>query len=91
MKGHRSNNSYNSRLTRWLDRLLLFDFIIEHISGAKMGPVDYFSRQPNQKAKVTKNMMRKLRLQKIPASVTRMQQFTKIPQRKTFNHSSLTA
>ena len=56
-----------------------------------MGPVDYFSRQPIQKAKVTKNMMRKLRLQKIPASVTRMQQFTKIPQRKTFNHSSLTA
>ena len=53
MKEHRSNKSYNSRLTRWIDRLLPFDFIIEHIPGAKMGLVDYISRQPNQKAKVT--------------------------------------
>ena len=54
MKEHRSNKSYNSRLTRWIDRLLPFDFNIEHIPGAKMGLVDYISRQPNQKAKVTK-------------------------------------
>ena len=53
MKEHRSNKSYNSRLTRWIDRLLSFDFNIEHIPGAKMGLVDYISRQPNQKAKVT--------------------------------------
>ena len=53
MKKHRSNKSYNSRLTRWIDRLLPFDFNIEHIPGAKMGLVDYISRQPNQKAKVT--------------------------------------
>ena len=53
MKEHRSNKSYNSRLTRWIDRLLPFDFNIEHISGAKMGLVDYISRQPNQEAKVT--------------------------------------
>ena len=53
MKEHRSNKSYNSRLTRWIDRLLLFDFNIEHIPGAKRGLVDYISRQPNQKAKVT--------------------------------------
>ena len=53
MKEHRSKKSYNSRLTRWIDRLLPFDFIIEHIPGAKMGLVDYISRQPNQKAKVT--------------------------------------
>ena len=53
MKEHRSNKSYNSRLTRWVDRLLPFDFNIEHISGAKMGLVDYVSRQPNQEAKVT--------------------------------------
>ena len=52
-KEHRSNKSYNSRLTRWIDRLLPFDFNIEHIPGAKMGLVDYISRQPNQKAKVT--------------------------------------
>ena len=48
MKEHRSNKSYNGRLTRWIDRLLPFDFNIEHIPGAKMGLVDYISRQPNQ-------------------------------------------
>ena len=53
MKEHRSNKSYNSRLTRWIDRLLPFDFNIEHEPGAKMGLVDYISRQPNQEAKVT--------------------------------------
>ena len=53
MKEHQSNKSYNSRLTRWIDRLLPFDFNIEHIPGAKKGLVDYISRQPNQEAKVT--------------------------------------
>ena len=51
LNSHRSNKSYNSRLTRWIDRLLPFDFNIEHIPGTRMGPVDYISRQPNQKAK----------------------------------------
>ena len=53
VKDHRSNKCYNSRLTRWVDRLLAFDFKIEHIPGAKMGLVDFISRQPNQEAKVT--------------------------------------
>ena len=53
MKEDRSNKSYDSRLTRWVDRLLPFDFNIEHIPGAKMGLVDYISRQPNKEAKVT--------------------------------------
>ena len=53
MKKHRSNKSYNSRLTRWVDRLLPFDFNVEHLPGAKMGLVDCISRQPNQEAKVT--------------------------------------
>ena len=52
-KENRSNKSDNSRLSRWVDRLLPFDFKIVHIPGAKMGLVDYISRQPNQKAKVT--------------------------------------
>ena len=51
LKSHRSNESYNSRLTRWIDRLLPFDFNIEHIPGTRMGLVDYISRQPNQEAK----------------------------------------
>ena len=42
MKGHRSNKYYNSRLTRWVDRLLPFDFKIEHIPGAKMGLAEFF-------------------------------------------------
>ena len=53
MKEHRSNKSYNSRLTRWVYLLLPFDFNIEHIPGAKKKLVDYISRQPNQEAKVT--------------------------------------
>ena len=51
MKKHRSNKSYNSRLTRWVDRLLPFQFDIEHLPGAKMGLVDYISRNPSKKAK----------------------------------------
>ena len=53
MKEHRSNKSYNSCLTRWVDRLLPSDVYIEHVTGAKMGLVDYISRSPNQKAEVT--------------------------------------
>ena len=51
LKSHRSKKSYNIRLTRWIDRLLPFDFNIEHIPGTRMGLVDYISRQPNQKSK----------------------------------------
>ena len=51
LKSHRSNKSYNSRLTRWIDRLLPFDFNIEHIPGTRMGLFDYISRQPYQRAK----------------------------------------
>ena len=46
----RSNKSYNCRLTRWVDRLLPFDFSIDHLPGSKMGLVDYISRDPQQKA-----------------------------------------
>ena len=49
LKENRSKKSYNSRLTRWI-RLLLFQFDIESLPGAKMGLVDYTSRHPNQKA-----------------------------------------
>ena len=51
MKENRSNKSYNSRLTRWVDRLLPFQFDIEHLPGAKMGLVDYISRNKSQRAK----------------------------------------
>ena len=50
MKENRSNKSYSSRLTRWIDRLLPFQLDIEHLPGAKMSLVDYISRHPSQKA-----------------------------------------
>ena len=51
LKEHRSNKSYNSRLSRWIDRLLPYNFTIEHVPGAKMGLVDYISRNPFARAK----------------------------------------
>ena len=50
MRENRSNKSYNSRLTRWVDRLLPFDFSIDHLPGTKMGLVVYISRDPHQQA-----------------------------------------
>ena len=50
MRENRSNKSYNSRLTRWVDQLLPFDFSIDHLPGSKMGLVDYISCDPQQKA-----------------------------------------
>ena len=50
MRENRGNKSNNSRLTRWVDRLLPFDFTIDHLTGSKMGLVDYISRDPQKKA-----------------------------------------
>ena len=50
MRANRSNKSYDSRLTRWVDRLLPFDFSIDHLPGTKTGLVEYISRDPQQKA-----------------------------------------
>ena len=50
MRENRTNKSYNSRLTGWVDRLLPFDFTIDHLLGSKMGIVDYISCDPQQKA-----------------------------------------
>ena len=44
LKTNRGNKTYQSRLTRWADRLLPFDFDIFHISGCKLGIMDYLSR-----------------------------------------------
>ena len=50
MRENRANKSHNSRLTHWVDRLLPFDFTIDHHLGSRMGLVDYISRDPQQKA-----------------------------------------
>ena len=49
LKEHRSNKSYNSRLSRWIDHLLPYNFTIERTTGAKMGLVEYISRNPSAK------------------------------------------
>ena len=41
------NKSMVSRLTRCLDRLIPFDFEVEHKTGAKSGWAHYLSRNPN--------------------------------------------
>ena len=47
LKGNKGNKTYSSRLTRWVDRLLPFDFEIEHAPGRTMGLADYLSRYPS--------------------------------------------
>ena len=50
LKTNRGNKTHQSRLTRWADRLLPFDFDIFHISGCKLGIVVYLSRFPTFEA-----------------------------------------
>ena len=58
-----------SRLTRWLDRLILFDFQLEHKPGAKIGFADYLSRHPSSDAKPVSTYDSKFTVAKI--SLTR--------------------
>ena len=46
---NRGNRTYQSRFTRWVDRLLPLNFNLEHIPGKNMGFADYLSRNPKQK------------------------------------------
>ena len=43
----KGNKTFISRLTRWYDRLLPYDFKVEHRQGSKMGTADYLSRFPS--------------------------------------------
>ena len=47
LKNNRGNKTYQSRLTRWVDRLLTFHFKVEHLAGKDMGFADYLSLHPN--------------------------------------------
>ena len=47
---NKKNKTIISCLTRWLDRLIPFDFQIEHKPGAKIGLADYLSRHPSREA-----------------------------------------
>ena len=44
LKDNCANKTYQSRLTRFVDRLLPFTFSIEHIPGSKIDLVDLMSR-----------------------------------------------
>ena len=50
LKENRGNKTYQSGLTRWVDRLLPFHFAVEHVPGKNMGFADYLSRNPSGKA-----------------------------------------
>ena len=43
---NKKNKTLFSRLTIWLDRLIPFDFQVEHKPGVKIGLADYLSRHP---------------------------------------------
>ena len=47
LKSNKGNKTYSSRLTRWVDRLLPFDFEIFHAPGRSIGIADYLSRHPS--------------------------------------------
>ena len=49
LKNNLGNKTYQSRLSRWVDRLLPFNLNIDHIPGEKMGFADYLSRNPSGK------------------------------------------
>ena len=47
LKGDKYTKTAQSRLTRWADKLLPFNFTVEHLPGKDMGFVDYISRHPS--------------------------------------------
>ena len=46
-KSKKGNKTFSSKLTRWVDRLLPFDFAIVHTPGRTLGMADYLSRHPS--------------------------------------------
>ena len=47
LKNNRGIKTYQSRLSRWVDRLIPFNFTIEHIPGKNMQFADYLCRHPS--------------------------------------------
>ena len=48
LRPNRGNKTFSSRLTRWVDRLLPFNFEITHAPGKVLGFADYLSRHPSE-------------------------------------------
>ena len=49
LQSNRGKKNYQSLLTRWIDRLITYNFDIQHLAGIKMGLIDYISRYPVDK------------------------------------------
>ena len=49
----KGKKTFFSRLTRWYDQLMPYDFKVEHRQGSKMGMADYLSRFPSAEAPET--------------------------------------
>ena len=47
LKPNRANKSRESKLIRWVDKLLPYTFTIKHLPGKDMGFTDYLSRNPH--------------------------------------------
>ena len=47
IKANKSNETFSSRLTRWVDRLLSFEFIVVHTLGRTLGISDCLSCHPS--------------------------------------------
>ena len=48
LRPEKENKTFSSRLTRWVDRLLPFEFYIVHTPGRTLGMADYLSRHPSE-------------------------------------------
>ena len=48
LKPNRGNKTFSSRLTRWVDRLLHFEFEEVHVAGRTLGMADYLSIHPSE-------------------------------------------
>ena len=46
LNANERSKSSQSRLTRWIDRLIPFHFDVKHLASNKMGLIDYMSRNP---------------------------------------------
>ena len=47
LKANKGNKIFSGRLSRWVDRLLPFDFSVIHAPGRMIGLADYLSRHPS--------------------------------------------
>ena len=48
LKANKGNKTFSSRLTRWVDRLLPFDYSVIHAPGRTIGLAVYLSGHPSE-------------------------------------------